>query len=189
MKKLLAIVIVMLMAGTAFADVNFDLIKTIQQNPQKLTVKRVESLLKRGADINYQDDTGISILMHALIQNVNTDVLMFMIDSGADVKAHDSFGVTVLMYACIGQTNTAPSVVRRILEEGANVNDQNGDGQSAIMFIAANIGNNKAHEIAKILIEYGAYIDEIDKEGQTVFSYVKEGDDEMREILSEAPKG
>ena len=190
MKKFLALVIVMLMAGAAYADATFDLIKALQQSPEKLTAKRIQSLVKRGADVNfYSEEYGYTPLMMALENNVNSEAIKALIKAGADVNARNETGETVLMCACSGQTSTAPEIIRLILENGANVNDQNNAGQSAIMYIAGNLWNNKAHEIARILIEYGAYIDEKDNEGNDVLYYVDENDDEMREIISNAPKG
>ena len=190
MKKLLALILVMLMVGVAYADATFDLTKALQQSPEKLTAKRVQSLIKRGADVNYySDDDGCTPLMIALENNAKSEVIRALINAGADVDISDNAGNTVLMYACMGQTSTEPEIVRMILEDGVNVNAQNEAGQSAIMFIAGNIWNDNAHEIARILVEYGAYIDETDNEGNGVLYYVNEDDDEMREIIDNAPKG
>ena len=189
MKKLIALILVMLMAGVAYADATFDLMKALQQTPEKLTAKRVQSLLKRGANVHYEDEAGLTPLMYALMNNAKTEVIKALLKNGADVDISDNAGNTVLMYACMGQTSTEPEIVRMILEDGVNVNAQNEAGQSAIMFIAGNIWNDNAHEIARILVEYGAYIDETDNEGNGVLYYVNEDDDEMREIINNAPKG
>ena len=190
MKKFIALVIVMLMAGVAYADATFDLMKALQQSPEKLTSKRIQSFVKRGADVNYySDESGYTPLMLALVNNAKSEVIRALINAGADSSASNASGETVLMLACSGQTNTEPEIIRLILDEGAGVNAKNNAGQSAIMYIAGNIWNNKAHEIARILVEYGAYIDETDNEGNGVLYYVNDDDDEMREILDNAPKG
>ena len=190
MKKLIALILVMLMAGVAYADATFDLMKALQQSPEKLTSKRIQSFVKRGADVNYySDESGYTPLMLALVNNAKSEVIRALINAGADSSASNASGETVLMYACMGQTSTEPEIVRMILEDGVNVNAQNEAGQSAIMFIAGNIWNDNAHEIARILVEYGAYIDETDNEGNGVLYYVNEDDDEMREIINNAPKG
>ena len=190
MKKFFALVIVMLMASAAYADATFDLMKALQQSPDKLTAKRIQALVKRGANVNYDsDESGYTPLMLAIVNNAKSEVIKALIDAGADSSASNGVGETVLMCACSGQTNTDPEIIRLILDEGAGVNAKNNAGQSAIMYIAGNIWNDKAHEIARILIEYGAYIDEKDNEGNGVLYYVDDDDDEMREILDNAPKG
>ena len=189
MKKFIALVLVMLMTGAAYADATFDLMKALQQTPEKLTAKRVQSLLKRGANVHYEDENGLTPLMHAFMNNAKTEAIKALLEAGADVDIADHAGNTVLMYACMGQTNTKTEIVRMILEDGVNVNAQNKLGQSAIMCIAGNYWNDNAHEIARLLIEYGAYIDETDNEGNGVLYYVNEDDDEMREIINNAPKG
>ncbi|TKA31641.1 hypothetical protein B0A50_01718 [Salinomyces thailandicus] len=56
------------------------------------------SLLEHGADVNYQDSTGRSIL-HAACENMKLPLVWLLVESGADVTIADASGKTPLMIA------------------------------------------------------------------------------------------
>ena len=61
----------------------------------------VQCLLDIGANVNYQDDDGVTALMWAVGVN-NIDIIHQLLQAGADVHIQGKNGVTALMVACAG---------------------------------------------------------------------------------------
>ena len=61
----------------------------------------VQCLLDIGANVNYQDDDGVTALMWAVGIN-NIDIIHQLLQAGADVHIQDKDGATALMMACGG---------------------------------------------------------------------------------------
>jgi len=62
-----------------------------------------------------------------------------------------------------------PAALKLLLDEGANVNASNGNGETAMMRLATH-GNN--HESMKLLVGAGANVNAVDKRGQTVLHHL-----------------
>lgn len=70
-------------------------------------VRSVESLLKRGASLDYKDDTSLTALHHATLSGCKYSVRV-LLDKGADVDAHSPIYGTALCLAIIkDRTNIA----------------------------------------------------------------------------------
>ena len=137
----------------------------------------VELLLEAGADVNQAGSDGRTALMFAAY-NGHTDVVKLLLKAKADVKQANSDGQTALMFAeQKGHTEiknllefaernhdlinlylrTAAhdgyrDVVKLWLEDGADVNQADSDGRTALMF-----AEQKEHtEIKNLLLEAGA---------------------------------
>ena len=67
----------------------------------KGSIKKVKSLIAQDADINYQDEHGISILMNAVIHS-NVMVVRLLLDLKADVDLVDITGATAFTKALEG---------------------------------------------------------------------------------------
>ena len=71
-------------------------------------------------------------------------------------------------------------LVKKLIDEGADVNAKNDEGETALM-IASNEGDK---EICELLIEKGADVNAKDNEGNTALMYVSlKGDKEICELL------
>jgi uncharacterized protein len=137
----------------------------------------VDVLLKNRADINLPDPDGVSPLIVAIL-NANWEIAKKLIDAGADVNQWDIYGETPLFMAIglytrldggkgsidpLNQT-TGISIVRLLLERGANTNMQlffqpaNLSGPTNIRGTTPLIraANSADLEMVKLLLEHGA---------------------------------
>lgn len=69
---------------------------TLLQASEVNNAKRVQKLLKSGADVNVQNDIGATPLMLAAANN-SVDAARLLIAEGADIDAKDMHGGTALM--------------------------------------------------------------------------------------------
>ena len=84
---------------------------------QKLDM--VEYLLRRGANVDYQDVTGYTALTHAAVGG-NVAIVKALIDANASVNVQDNQGMTALM-DMIAMDDVNMTTVSFLLEQGADV--------------------------------------------------------------------
>ena len=112
-------------------------------------IETVKKLLAAGCDVNRQDDMGMTPLHWAR----TTEMITFLIESGADPEICDNCGMTVLAatvyYAC---DESISERVTLLLDAGADVNVEDGDGRSSLQ-LAVDRG---FPEVAALLIRAGA---------------------------------
>jgi ankyrin repeat protein len=108
----------------------------------------VKKLLKAGIDVNYQDYSGVSLLMLACYLN-NLKMAKLLVGFGADKNLQDDDGKTALMYA-VYQGNEL--IVKFLLQVGVKVNLQDYKGNTALI-IAAKYSN---YNLVRLLLEYKA---------------------------------
>ncbi len=143
---------------------------SIQGNP-----KRVERLLKQGADVNSRDSSRQTGLLHAARQG-RTEVVRILLIHGADINAKDRHGYTALMNACnSGRTE----IVKLLLDRGADPNARDKAGRTALM-AAAMQGRVEA---VKMLLARGADLAAKDKFGMTAVSSAS--DPKVRDLLAQ----
>jgi len=109
-------------------------------------VKILKLLRDKGANFNAKDKNGQTALIWAA-QNGKTDIVEALIKYGADVDVQDKLGNTALFYA-------SEPIFNLLLNKRANMNIQNKDDQTALMW-ALN-SENTNFELAKLLIKEGA---------------------------------
>ena len=144
------------------------------------------ALIQAGADVNAQDKNGETALMNVFSEKVADTLLKY----GADVNMKDKQGNTALikhassiipierlinllhmrcvLYPLIPMSGgcwpntriTNPHIVHLLLKHGANVNDRNHLGETALM-------KTEDMDILKLLLEYGADINLRDHHGAT----------------------
>lgn len=88
----------------------------------------IKSVIQAGAEINAQDENGLSAL-HIATQNLNNDVVDILIELGADLNAQDSQGNTALHYAVMIKNKQAAEALVAV---GANPNVKNLDNKTAL---------------------------------------------------------
>jgi len=99
---------------------------------QKVTVgdvAGVKAFLARGENVNFKDNDGWSLLMHASLQG-HQDIATMLLEKGADVKAHSQDGTTSLMAATL---RGDAELVRMLLAKGAKPSTKNKAGVSAMV--------------------------------------------------------
>ena len=77
--------------------------------------ENVTMLLEKGADVNAEDDYGITALMCAS-ENGHTEIVSMLLEKGADVHAKDNDGTTALMFA---HQEGYTDIVRMLIQNGA----------------------------------------------------------------------
>jgi serine/threonine-protein phosphatase 6 regulatory ankyrin repeat subunit B len=137
---------------------------------------RAESVLKKGAAINFRDFQGRTALLHvSTYDSVNEfgDAPLYMVHwliaRGADIKVRDRFGHTPLICAAASGFD---STARLLISKGANVNDRDSRGRTPLMHAAKGLvthdgGDMSFPNMVRILLSHGASIDATDRQGQT----------------------
>ncbi len=118
----------------------------------------IKYFIEAGADVNTQDDYGITALMRAVTPK-DIDVAKFLLDKGADVNARDNEGRTPLFYA-----NYSKEIAELLIAKGADVNAQDSHWETPLF----ECNGNK--EIVELLISKGADVNVIGDCGQTPLS-------------------
>jgi ankyrin repeat protein len=98
----------------------------------------VAHLLGRGADVNLQDTTGKTALMHAGRFSIGDGydqlaIVTMLLEHGADLNLQDQMGRTALMHAA---SRNAYIIVETLLGRGADANLQDREGRTALMSAA-----------------------------------------------------
>lgn len=90
----------------------------------------IKELLSEGADINAQNDTGMTALMWASSWG-NGEVIEILLRGGTDVNLRKWDGSTALMYASADDHEEA---VKTLLNHGASVDCRSANGKDAISY-------------------------------------------------------
>jgi ankyrin repeat protein len=111
-------------------------------------VNEVNSLLAKGADINFKNMMGGTPL-HTALSNRQDAIAELLIAKGANVNARDDSGHTPLsLAAAAGQKG----IVEQLLAKNVDVNVITGPGENAL-----SVANKGGHtEIAELLVKHGA---------------------------------
>lgn len=187
----------------AGADVNAELSNAVIA----FDPKRVEFLLKKGADVNKLNDNGYAPL-HTAARSRNSDLVKLLLEHKADPNLPDNDGVTPLVHAIM--RNHVPSIealvaagadverptkqgytplevaigenqlfaARSLINAGANVDSANGKQKVTPLMLVASQLSPQARtthlaagptpvDIADLLIEKGARVDETSEAGVT----------------------
>jgi hypothetical protein len=143
-------------------------------------VKEIRSQLSSGADANAQDSSGWTALMYAT-QADRAEAIKILLDAGASPNARSYLGQTVLM-AVTGAYSSSPEKFRLLLAAGADVNVQDLDGHTALMFAMCGAliyeptapGFLQRAELISLMREAGARTDLRDAKGLTALDYLNE---------------
>ena len=120
MRNLFIILIMILTAQAAAADLNTQLIAAVMQGK----VDQARDLIVQGGDVNAKNPAGRPVIVLAAA-NGNTRTVQSLISSGADINAVDGQGNSALMEAAaFGHED----VVNLLIASGADVNLSNAGG-------------------------------------------------------------
>ncbi|MEW6533447.1 MAG: ankyrin repeat domain-containing protein [Thermodesulfobacteriota bacterium] len=148
MKKVwLAMVLVLaLLPGVGIAGPGPPLHQQLIEAARRGNLESVKTLLGMGANVNAEDDRGMTALMAACGQG-HVEVAQLLIDGDADVNARDSAGETALMYAA---SRGLFEVVKLLVENGAALRQKGHerDGETALEMAWKN-GDAKTVEFLK----------------------------------------
>ncbi len=127
---------------------------------QRQTFGIVKALVKSGADVNENDQTGRTPLLRASEEG-NETAAQFLIKNGANVNALAKVGSTALIKAA---ERGHEGIVRLLIDNKADVNARAQDGSTALM----EAGGRGYERIVRLLIENKADVNSQAEDGSTV---------------------
>lgn len=154
----------------------------------------VQKLIACGADVNflgYLENFTQKTFFQVIVQTGRKEIIEILIKY-IDVNEKSGYGGTALSMAI---THRYADIVKFLIENGADVNLQNNEGNTALMSVADL--PNHAHEtqvdltleIINILIHYGAKIEMQDANGQTALDKsIKAGHPKIIDLLKSMQK-
>jgi hypothetical protein len=101
-----------------------------QMESENLDSASVQTYLDRGADINYRDEEGVTVLSFALNWNED-DIAIALVDAGADLSVRDGDDLTPIEHAVTYGANI--NVIRAMHRNGASL-DFEIDGMSLLEY-------------------------------------------------------
>ncbi|KAF8267963.1 ankyrin repeat-containing domain protein [Lactarius quietus] len=120
--------------------------------------------------------------MYYAASNLQLDAIQVLLEYNADVNLRNKYGQTPLYMASTRESSMEGKivdVVQQLLEHGADPNIP-GDDHSTALHKASSRG---LLEVARLLLGYGAKVDEKDREGRTPFQVA--ASDELTKLLLE----
>ena len=154
--KLFALVLaVILNAGISFGNADDDLFNAINENAEKLNTVTLESLLKKGANVNARDKDGNTplILLSDGGNTVDTKLIGALIRLGADVNARNNNGETALMCAAIAAIEKEDETfysMALLIREGADIFVKDSDDEALFYFY--NINSDEPDDMDSLLM-------------------------------------
>jgi ankyrin repeat protein len=147
----------------------------------------VNFLVDRGANLDLGDEHGVTALMYAASRG-RADIVKILVNRGAkvdlkNVSSNDLYsGRTALMHSA-GSQKSNIEVIRVLLAHGANIDEQDEHGETALMK-AASVCNV---EIVMELISAGANVSITNKDGDKAVDFAEAiGQVRIAEILRQA---
>jgi ankyrin repeat protein len=145
-------------------------------------------LLEKNADVNVAGADGKTknqTALYAAVLQDREDLVQKLIEKGADPNIADSEGAYPLSEAVV-RADANPQIVKLILDGGANVNAQEPNKGTALIFVASHkqISSQARQEIVKMLLDKGADKSIKDKNGKTALDWAKQqGNTDVVEML------
>jgi ankyrin repeat protein len=90
-------------------------------------IRKLETLIGQGADVNAANKEGETALMVAGLEG-RFDVAKLLVEKGADVNAKDSVGANALHYAALGGSL---DIIKYLVEKGADTRARTKYGDTA----------------------------------------------------------
>ena len=138
----------------------FAKLATSRDEDETVDLQFVYSLLQGGADINFTDKHGQTIL-HEISRAWHSDVGKFLLSHGADINKGDKFGRTPLhLAASVGYTD----MIVFLVDNGGNINARTANEMQTPIHFAAK--NNSVPSL-RTLIKLGASINDRDYKSRT----------------------
>jgi Ankyrin repeats (3 copies) len=130
--------------------------------------RTADSLRSSGADPHVKGNFK-SIPLHSAANFEKFEVVQKLIEYGADINAGDEDGWTPLCWASRGHHFKDGSVLRLLLERGADVNTRADDDGFTPLHRAS---KNGALEVVRLLLEHGADVEAVNRDGKTALQVV-----------------
>lgn len=138
-----------------------------------------EQMLEQGADVNVGGavkKTKNQTPLYVAVLKQREDAVQRLLEAGADPNIKDSEGAVPLSESVIGVIQ--PNIVKMLLDKDANVNAQETNGATALMYVSSNkqTTSEKRTQTVKMLLDKGADKSLKDDKGRTAAMLAKEFD-------------
>lgn len=137
------------------------------------------ALIDAGADVNSQDNYGVSALMYAAISG-SVEIMEKLIEGGADVNTKDQDGRSALVEVLTTENDLPIDIIKSLCDAGADVNVRFGEGLTPLLLAAS--GNP---DIVRLLVNAGADVHTKDDYGTTPLQRARNWPENIK-ILKEA---
>ena len=134
------------------------LMYAVQQPHEKLALQVVRLLIESGAEINVTDNGDKNVLFF-LNEELNPEIVKYLLDKGANPNQKDHSGNTPIMQMCNQE------FVQMLLDAGADINVRNRAGNTPLI---ANARYCASEKLCKLMVKAGANINAQNEDGQTV---------------------
>lgn len=130
------------------------------------SAKMAQLLIANGANVSESDKKGHSVLLHAVANYLDFDLLKVLLQNGADINAQDKSGTTALLQAVrYPYERDDKNCVQFLLENGANANVANNQGETPLL-VAEKL------EVLQALLAHGADVNAQNEDGQTALIHI-----------------
>lgn len=135
------------------------------------SAKMAQLLIANGANVSESDKKGLSVLLHAVANYLDFDLLKVLLQNGADINARDDSGTTALLRAAwYPYERDDKNCVQFLLENGANANVANNQGETPLL-VADRL------DVLQALLAHGADVNAQNEDGQTALIHIAKMDD------------
>lgn len=130
------------------------------------SAKMAQLLIANGANVSESDKKGLSVLLHAVANYLDFDLLKVLLQNGADINEQDKSGTTALLWvAQHPYERDDKNCVQFLLENGAKANVANNQGETPLL-VAEKL------EVLQALLAHGADVNAQNEDGQTALIHV-----------------
>lgn len=130
------------------------------------SAKMAQLLIANGANVSESDKKGLSVLLHAVANYLDFDLLKVLLQNGADINARDDSGTTALLRAAwYPYERDDKNCVQFLLENGAKANVANNQGETPLL-VAEKL------EVLQALLAHGADVNAQNEDGQTALIHI-----------------
>ena len=110
-----------------------------------------EILINAGANVNFLDYDMDSILHHACILRLHSNVVELLLEHGANIDAVNADGITPLAYACSHYNLT---VVDVLIRHNCDIDIVDSDGYTALRHVSTNAFDSKTEAALKLDVKH-----------------------------------
>jgi len=147
----------------------------------KTRLENVKLLIDNGADINFVNNYRSLLTSVASSSNEVKSIELFeYLESKTALKENDNHLKELLHYAC--RVDNSSLIHYFIIDRNMNINEQNEDGQTPLIYFAFPTNQKKSEDL-KFLLDNGANKSIKDNEGKTAYDYAISWNPEFAELL------